>query len=90
MNRNHTLLLVNIFGVSGPQFRRWAVHDARAALGDQSRSRLRRIVRFSVGLFGTLRGLGITLVRQRGRPLPARLDGPEASELRRWLGQPES
>jgi len=88
--RNHLLLLVNNFGVDSPMLRRCLALYVRETITDRRRTPLRRFVRLCGGLAGGLRGLTLTLVRQRGRSLPPALDGAAAANLRVWLERPPS
>jgi GT2 family glycosyltransferase len=87
-NRNHVLLIINNFGVCSGLLWRWTATELRAALGDHRRTPLRRLVWFTVRVSGIARGLSLALARQRGRVLPARLEGAKAAELRSWLSRP--
>jgi GT2 family glycosyltransferase len=71
--RNHALLLINNFGLGDPRIYRSQRRQMTWILTDRKRSWAKRAVRAAVSVAGFLRGIGIGLVRQRGRALPAQM-----------------
>jgi GT2 family glycosyltransferase len=74
-SRNHTLLLINNFGMSSPVFRRY-MRGTIAWRGDAERSTPGRLIWRGLTLWGLFQACALGVVRQRGRPLPVKRDDP--------------
>lgn len=80
--RNHALLLINNFGVLDRRVRRSITGNILGTLKDRRRPLMRRCLRASVAAAGCLHGVTITVRRQGGRPLPARVSEGVFSDQR--------
>lgn len=70
IHRNHTILLINNFGLTSPTLWRFAYRSPVQDL-HSDRSLLSRVARAILAFAGVLRGTGYWLIRYRGRRPPA-------------------
>lgn len=89
IHRNHAILIVNNFGATSPLLRRFAVRSVLDVLRSE-RSLPSRAVRTAVAIAGVVRGLGLCVWRQRGRPLPPAGQDPVSRRLRAGLAAPSA
>jgi GT2 family glycosyltransferase len=86
-NRNHALLLINNFGMRAPVFWRYVVFVIKSDIAAENSRWSRRMARGGAAFGGLLRGCILTILRQRGRPLPLSRSDPVGSDLRRRLSR---